>query len=209
MTVVTDGVGKDILGQRKSLMLYADEPLLCFFPPLLHSQRCTLSSLPLTNSTALAFQCPSPPLPPRHPDQPTNLPACQLSRYVTRRGPKVPIRPISPLVQRVACAAASPSFSQQRTRHRPPSTPPTPPTGSSTGFFSLSCEETAGHVYIAKVRPGNAHFRHRRRLVKCSALGKRADRLARRDAPTGLQREAHNRLFILSIRASLSAFFFQ
>lgn len=114
-------------------MLYADEPLLCvssFFPP----QRRTPSSLPLTNSTALAFH-PHPPSPPQ-PGQPTNLPARQLSRYVTRRGPKVPIRPISPLVQRVACAAASPSFSQQRTRHHPHFTPRAPP-----WIFPLSSEE--------------------------------------------------------------------
>lgn len=116
MTVVTDGVGKDILGQRKSLMLYGDEPLLRVFsfPP---TQRGTPSSLPLTNSAALALH---PPLL-LYPDQSPNLPARQLSRYVTRRGPKVPIRPISPLVQRVACAAASPSFPQQRTPHLPPS----------------------------------------------------------------------------------------
>lgn len=133
-------------------MLYADEPLLCissFFPP----QRCTLSSLPLTNSTALAFHplySPSPP----HPDQPTNLPARQLSRYVTRRGPKVPIRPISPLVQHVACAAASPSFSQ------PADSPPSPfPPLAPPWIFPVSSEELSAHVYITKVSPGNAHVR--------------------------------------------------
>lgn len=131
MTVVTDGVGKDILGQRKSLMLYADEPLLSvFFPPTeMHSELASAHKFHAT-----CFPSPSPPQPSTHPGQPTNLPARQLSRYVTRRGPKVPIRPISPLVQRVARAATSLSFSKQQTRHLPPTTPH----WLLPGFFSLS-----------------------------------------------------------------------
>lgn len=148
----------------------------------------------------LSIPLPSPAL--THPDQRANLLARQLSRYVTRRGPKVPIRPLSPLVQRVACAASSPSFPQQRTCHLPPS-----PHWLLPGLFSLSSEQISARVYIAKLGPSDAHIRRRRRLVKCSVLGKRADRLARRDDPGGLQRETHNRLFILSITGPLSAFF--